>query len=127
LGEHGDGASEQSESLREVASLGTTEIAILLVSRCIGTIRHETSRRQVQSDPRDLAGRAAMDEGEAPVARETQAPTTSDEALRLAIKLAVDAGAYERAATLLDVARRTTSKPAIVATLALVRSQRRRE
>jgi hypothetical protein len=34
--------------------------------------------------------------------------TASDEALHLAIKLAVDAGEYERASSLLDVAKRTT-------------------
>jgi len=37
------------------------------------------------------------------------APATSNDALRLAIKLAVDAGEYERAAALLDVARRKTT------------------
>jgi hypothetical protein len=39
------------------------------------------------------------------------APTTSEEALKLAIKLAVDAGEYDRATALLEVARRmaTTS------------------
>jgi hypothetical protein len=37
-------------------------------------------------------------------------PCTSDEAIRLAIKLAVDAGDYEQAAALLDIAKRT-SKP----------------
>lgn len=37
------------------------------------------------------------------------APTTAEEALKLAIKLAVDGGEYERAAALLDdVLRRTT-------------------
>ena len=39
----------------------------------------------------------------------------ADEALRLAIKLAVDAGDYERAGALLDVARRTAPKAASVA------------
>jgi hypothetical protein len=43
-------------------------------------------------------------------------PSTSDEAIRLAIKLAVDAGEYERAAALLDVAKRT-SKPGSVTTI----------
>ena len=43
----------------------------------------------------------------------TEAPTTSEGALRLAIKLAVDAGEYERAATLIDVAKRSP-KPATV-------------
>ena len=39
----------------------------------------------------------------------TEVPLTSGDALRLAIKLAVDAGEYERAAAVLDVLRRTTS------------------
>jgi hypothetical protein len=34
-----------------------------------------------------------------------EVPATSEEALRLAIKLAVDAGEYERAAGVLDVLR----------------------
>jgi hypothetical protein len=38
----------------------------------------------------------------------TEVPTTSGDALRLAIKLAVAASEYERAATILDILRRTT-------------------
>jgi hypothetical protein len=38
----------------------------------------------------------------------TQVPRTSTDALRLAIKLAVDAEEYERAAVVLDVLMRTT-------------------
>jgi hypothetical protein len=40
------------------------------------------------------------------------APETSTEALRFAIRLAVDAGEYDRAAAILDVLRRTTSTAA---------------
>ncbi len=40
-------------------------------------------------------------------------PTTSDDAIKLAIKLAVDAVEYERAGALLDVAK-PTAKPAKV-------------
>jgi len=40
-------------------------------------------------------------------------PTTSDEALKLAIKLAVDAGEYERAAALLDVVKRLAASPSV--------------
>jgi hypothetical protein len=40
-------------------------------------------------------------------------PSTSDDAIKMAIKLAVDAGEYERAAALLDVAKRAT-KPGTV-------------
>jgi hypothetical protein len=47
-------------------------------------------------------------------------PATSEEALRLAIRLAVDEGEYERAATLIDVALRTTPKSASTTALAIV-------
>jgi hypothetical protein len=43
--------------------------------------------------------------GEAPA---EPPPATSEDAIKVAIKLAVDAGEYERAAALLDVAKRTT-------------------
>ena len=42
-----------------------------------------------------------------------QAPLTSDDALRLAIKLAIDAGEYERAGTVLDILRRATASAAV--------------
>ena len=38
-------------------------------------------------------------------------PMTFEDALRLSIKLAVDAGDYERATALLEVAKRTEGKP----------------
>jgi hypothetical protein len=38
-----------------------------------------------------------------------EVPTTSDGALRLALKLAVDAGDYERAAVVLEELRRTNT------------------
>ena len=41
-------------------------------------------------------------------AAEREVPRTSDDALRLAIKLAIDAGEYERAAVVLGELRRTT-------------------
>ena len=53
------------------------------------------------------------------------APMTADEALRLAIKLAVDAGDYERAGALLDVAKRTTQKVASVTPLLSTRERGR--
>lgn len=40
-------------------------------------------------------------------------PAASDDALRLAIKLAVDAGEYDRASGLLDVLRRTVSSAVV--------------
>ncbi len=45
------------------------------------------------------------------------ASMTADEALRLAIKLAVDAGDHERAGALPDVAKRTTQNVASVTPL----------
>jgi hypothetical protein len=43
-------------------------------------------------------------------------PATSDDALRLAIKLAVDAGEYERAGVVLDELRRTATRAAATPT-----------
>jgi hypothetical protein len=48
---------------------------------------------------------------------------TADDALRLAIKLAVDAGDYDRAAALLEVARR----PPVTASAASLAALRDRE
>jgi hypothetical protein len=48
-------------------------------------------------------------------------PMTSDEALRLAIKLAVDEGDFDRAAVLLDAAKRT--RPRAVTHLETVRGR----
>jgi hypothetical protein len=39
-----------------------------------------------------------------------EVPTTSDEALRLAVKLAIDAGEYDRAAAVVDLLRRTSAR-----------------
>jgi hypothetical protein len=44
-------------------------------------------------------------------------PATSDDAIKLAIKLAVDAGDYERASALIDVAKRTARTSASVTRL----------
>jgi hypothetical protein len=86
-----------------------------------------TAKNGERSDARDVAGEVVRREVRPADARGALAPTTSDEALRLAIKLAVDAGQYERAASLIEVARRTTAKPASVTALAVVRDQRRGE
>jgi hypothetical protein len=56
--------------------------------------------------------RASEPGGQAAAGREV--PATSDDALRLALKLAVDAGEYERAAVVLDELRRTTNRVGIV-------------
>jgi hypothetical protein len=67
---------------------------------------------------------------EAPGARSAERspapPVDADEALRLAIKAAVDAGDYDRAAALVDVAKRTTKKPASVSPIVLATIRPRR-
>ena len=75
---------------------------------CFAVIRDDSSGNV--SDERPNGARAVPDVE----AVTGPAPTTADEALRLAIKLAVDAGDYERAGALLDVAKRTTPKVASV-------------
>jgi hypothetical protein len=71
-------------------------------SRCAEMIRHETSRSE-------QAGRTEPPEPARgpPTAGHEPSPETSDDAIKLAIKLAVDAGEYERASALLEVAKRT--------------------
>jgi hypothetical protein len=76
-----------------------------------------TEKRAVRTDPRGPVGACARSQV-APEVELTSSPreappTTSDDALRLAIKLAVDAGEYHRASELLDVAKRTP-KPASI-------------
>ncbi len=79
-------------------------------------IRHESSQADAL---------AAATSVEARTARPADAPTSVDDALRLAIKLAVDGGDYDRAAALLDVAKRTATRPASVTPLALARERGR--
>jgi hypothetical protein len=50
-------------------------------------------------------------------------PRDADEALHDAIKAAVDARDYERAALLVDVAKKTAKRPARVTPLAVVRQE----
>jgi hypothetical protein len=69
--------------------------------------RNVTAESGERADSRDVAGDAAPNGIGSVDARGALVPTTSDEALRLAIKLAVNAGEYERAAALLEVAKRT--------------------
>jgi len=59
--------------------------------------------------------------GRAPEARVDDMPMTSEEALRLAIKLAVDESDFDRAAVLLDAAKRT--RPRAVTRLEAVRGR----
>ena len=71
------------------------------------------SRTPLFSSAQDDSSRNVTANGAERTESRELAPETSDDALKLAIKLAVDAGEYERAAALLDVAKRTT-KPASV-------------
>ena len=54
-------------------------------------------------------------------------PRDADEALRFAIKLAVDEGDFDRAALLVDAAKRTMKKSASVTPLAVVRDEHDRK
>ena len=50
-------------------------------------------------------------------------PRDADEALHNAMKAALDARDYERAALLVDVAKKTAKRPASVTPLAVVRQE----
>jgi hypothetical protein len=89
----------------------------------VDSSRSVTGSRAERSDPSDRADPDARSQVAPEVEptcahAEPSAPTTSDDAIKLAIKLAVDAGEYERAAALLDVAKRTITRTAPVVTLA---------
>jgi hypothetical protein len=79
------------------------------------------------TDPGEIAGNADGHEAGPADAQGALVPTTSDEALRIAITLAVDAGEYDRAATLIEVVRHTAPKPASVTTLTVARAWRRQK
>jgi hypothetical protein len=94
----------QSEWLRHDESQVAYE-DLAVDSRCF-TVRGDDSSGNVRrscaecTDPLPASRTVASPE----------VPATSEEALRLAIKLAVDAGEYERAAAVLDELRRTTTR-----------------
>jgi hypothetical protein len=93
---------------------------------CFSLLQDDSSRNVTEkpvehTDLCDLGGGAPEHEVGPADDRGARAPTTSDQALRLAIKLAVDAGEYERAATLVEVARQMATKPARVRTFAVAR------
>jgi hypothetical protein len=71
-----------------------------------------TEKRAERSDPplaaETDARRQVRPEVEPPTAEREPSPTTSDDAIKVAIKLAIDAGEYDRAAALLDVVKRTS-------------------
>ena len=70
-------------------------------------IRHESSREHT---PSTATEKGPSDEPQEAADRRPAKPMTSEDALRLSIKLAVDAGNYERAIALLEVAKRTETK-----------------
>ena len=80
------------------------------------TVRHDDSSRKVTTvDVEYSAPCAGAELGvhrdvERSSGRDSDTRTTSTEALRLAIKLAVDEGEYDRAAALLEVAKTTAPK-----------------
>ena len=83
--------------------------------------------RPPRRDIKDLEGDSGhLAQSLAQSAQSNAAPSTSEDALKLAIKLAVDGGEYERAAALLDVAKRTAT-PAPVTSLAEERARRDRQ
>jgi hypothetical protein len=71
-------------------------------SRCIEMSRHEKPREWLQDAS---AGSCGSTEPQLAVSRRLAAPKTVDDALRLTIKLAVDAGDYARARALLEIAK----------------------
>jgi hypothetical protein len=71
--------------------------------------------RQDDSSPIVTEKRAERNDPAAMLASgSAHTPMTSDEALRLAIKVAVDAGDYDRATMLIDVAKRTPALATVV-------------
>ena len=90
----------QSEWLRDdEAQVGYEDLAV--DSRCF-TVRQDDSSGNVRRLCAECTGSLPSSRSAASL----EVPATSEEALRLAIKLAVDAGEYERAAGVLDVLRR---------------------
>ena len=92
-------------------------------SRCSEVIRRETSRERMQNA---ATARSLRAEPRRAVEETSVTLTTGDDALHLAIELAVDARDYERASALIEIARRTPPKTAGVTTLALARERRPR-
>jgi hypothetical protein len=89
----------QSEWLRHDESQeGYDDLAV--DSRCF-TVRQDDSSGNVRGVCAECTGSLPS----SPTAASPEVPATSEGALRLAIKLAVDAGEYERAAGVLDVLR----------------------
>jgi hypothetical protein len=115
-------ASESTMSAFATACNPRGDEACTMQSACFPVLPDDSSgsvmeKRAERSDPPLAAETDARQQVRPEVAPPTvereSSPSTSDDAIKLAIKLAVDAGEYERAAALLDVAKRTT-KPGSV-------------
>ena len=110
----------QAESLRQDASVEVVEV-VDRDARCFAVRQDDLSRNVTENRaectnlPRAVVlGLPASHASAAlppPPAVAGEPLSTSCDALRLAIKLAVDAGEYERAAALLDVIRWMTPAP----------------
>jgi hypothetical protein len=95
----------QTESLRHGESRGGVKRA-RSDSPCF-MVRRDDSSRSVTEMCVECMQLVPCVQSTASLGGVTLAPTTSGDALRLAIGLAVDGGEYERAAAQLDVLRRT--------------------
>ena len=94
----------QSERLRHDESQVAYE-DLAVDSRCF-TVRRDDSSGNVRRSCAECMGPPPS----CRTAASPEVPATSDGAQRLAVKLAVDAGEYERAAVVLDELRRTTTR-----------------
>jgi hypothetical protein len=95
----------QCATLSEVKMVGFDE-TIHGALRCSEMSRHEKPRERVQNA---ATPSSTSTEPQLAVSQRLAVPTTVDDALRLAITLAVDAGDYERAGALLEIAKGRSS------------------
>jgi hypothetical protein len=102
----------QSEALRDVVPHERSDVSDHDL-RCF-TVLHDDSSRIVMELGAECKD-ANPETNRAPGRKLDGLPMTSDDALRLAIKLAVDAGDFERAIALLEVAKRVATRTAIIA------------
>ncbi len=96
----------QYATLSEVKMVDFKEV-IHGALRCTEMSRHEKPRECVQSTRSEGSSSTGPHLAVGP----RSGPTTVDDALRLAIKLAVEAGDYARAGALLEIAKGAPPKP----------------
>jgi hypothetical protein len=106
----------QCATLSEVKMVGSEE-AIHGALRCSEMGRHEKAQECVQSARTESSASTEPQLAVGP----RLGPTTVDDALRLAIKLAVEVGDYARAGALLEIAKGAPPKPGEATALALPR------